>query len=44
VTASMYPTLKYGLGHGRACTRLTVGGETLSVRELDKGATQTATA
>ena len=44
VTASMYPTLKYGLGHGRACTRLIVGGETLPVRELDKGARQTATA
>src|SRR5580704_12233845 len=29
ITASrLYPTLKYALGHGRACTRLTVGGET----------------
>jgi hypothetical protein len=29
LTASrLYPTLKYALGHGRACTRLTVGGET----------------
>ena len=44
VTASMYPTLKYGLGHGRARTRLTVGGETLPVRELDKGAMQAASA
>ena len=25
--ARMYPTLKYALGHGRACTRLTIGGE-----------------
>jgi len=40
----MYPTLKYGLGHGRARTRLTVGGETLPVRELDKGAMQAASA
>jgi hypothetical protein len=23
----MYPTLKYALGHGRCCTRLTIGGE-----------------
>jgi hypothetical protein len=43
VTASIYPTLKYGLGHGRACTRLTVGSESLPVRELDKGAMQRAT-
>ncbi len=35
LAARMYPTLKYALGHGRACTRLTVGGETLPVlREL----------
>jgi hypothetical protein len=26
-TARMYPTLKYGLGHGRACSRVVVGGE-----------------
>jgi hypothetical protein len=25
-TARMYPTLKYGLGYGRACTRVTVAG------------------
>ncbi|HLZ83470.1 MAG TPA: hypothetical protein VKQ54_07865 [Caulobacteraceae bacterium] len=25
-TARMYPTLKYGLGYGKACTRLTVAG------------------
>jgi hypothetical protein len=25
--ARMYPTLKYALGYGRACTRLTIGGE-----------------
>jgi hypothetical protein len=26
-TARMYPTLKYALGHGRACSRVTVRGE-----------------
>ena len=26
-TARMYPTLKYGLGHGKACSRVTVAGE-----------------
>lgn len=32
LTASrIYPTLKYALGHGRACTRLTVGGESRPV-------------
>ena len=25
-TARMYPTLKYALGHGRACSRISVGG------------------
>jgi hypothetical protein len=25
-TARMYPTLKYALGHGRACSRIVVGG------------------
>jgi hypothetical protein len=27
LAARMYPTLKYALGHGRACTRLAIGGE-----------------
>jgi hypothetical protein len=31
LAARMYPTLKYALGHGRACTRLTIGGETRAV-------------
>jgi len=31
LTARMYPTLKYALGHGRACTRLAIGGETVPV-------------
>jgi hypothetical protein len=29
--ARIYPTLKYALGHGKACTRLTVAGETRPV-------------
>jgi hypothetical protein len=38
MTASrLYPTLKYALGHGRACTRLTIGGEARLVpRQLTK--------
>ena len=31
LTARMYPTLKYALGHGSACTRLAIGGETVPV-------------
>lgn len=32
LTASqMFPTLKYALGHGRACTRVAVGGKTVAV-------------
>lgn len=27
----LYPTLKYALGHGRACTRVTVGGAPIPV-------------
>jgi hypothetical protein len=37
LAARMYPTLKYALGHGKACTRLTIGGETRPVlHELPK--------
>ncbi|HWE75232.1 MAG TPA: hypothetical protein VG328_18885 [Stellaceae bacterium] len=37
LAARMYPTLKYALGHGQACTRLKIGGETKPVlRELSK--------
>jgi hypothetical protein len=32
LSARMYPTLKYALGHGRACTRLVIGGEARPVR------------
>jgi hypothetical protein len=40
VTASrIYPTLKYALGHGHACMRVTVGGESRPVlRALTKAA------
>jgi hypothetical protein len=39
VSSRLYPTLKYALGHGRTCTRLTIGGETRPVlRELTKAA------
>jgi len=37
--ARLYPTLKYAMGHGRACTRLTIGGETRPVvREFTRAA------
>ena len=32
LSVRMYPTLKYALGHGRACTRLVIGGEAPPVR------------
>src|SRR5262249_21419644 len=33
--ARLYPTLKYAMGHGRACTRVVIGGEPRPVlREL----------
>ncbi len=39
MAARLFPTLKYALGHGRACTRLTVGGETRPVlREVTPAA------
>ena len=31
LAARMYPTLKYALGHGHACTRLAIGGEKVPV-------------
>ena len=33
-TARMYPTLKYALGYGRACSRVTVAGEAAPVAHL----------
>jgi len=39
VASRMYPTLKYALGYGRACTRVTVGGESRPVlRAMSKAA------
>lgn len=39
VAARTFPTLKYALGHGKACTRLTVGGVTQPVlRQVTKAA------
>lgn len=31
-TARMYPTLKYALGHGKSCSRVTVAGEPAAFR------------
>ncbi|HUI94521.1 MAG TPA: hypothetical protein VLX44_02105 [Xanthobacteraceae bacterium] len=37
--ARIFPTVKYALGHGHACTRLTIGGETRPVlRDVTKAA------
>jgi len=37
--ARLYPTLKYAMGHGRACMRVTIGGESQPVlRELTRAA------
>ena len=39
MSARLFPTLKYALGHGHACTRLTIGGETQPVlREVPRAA------
>jgi hypothetical protein len=32
LSGRMYPTVKYALGHGHACQRLTIAGETRPVR------------
>ncbi|MEZ5292362.1 MAG: hypothetical protein R2745_14875 [Vicinamibacterales bacterium] len=31
LTARMYPTVKYAMGHGQACTRIVVGGAPIAV-------------
>lgn len=37
--ARLYPTLKYAMGHGRACVRVTIGGEPRPVlREFTRSA------
>jgi hypothetical protein len=33
VVAQAYPTFKYAIGHGHACVRLSIGGETLAIKE-----------
>lgn len=39
VAGRVFPTLKYALGYGRACTRLTIGGESRPVlHDLDRAA------
>jgi hypothetical protein len=35
VTARVYPTLKYALGHGKACSRIEVAGAPITVRRAD---------
>jgi hypothetical protein len=40
LSARVYPTLKFALGHGRTCTRLVIGGEARPVlRELTEANT-----
>jgi hypothetical protein len=34
VASRMYPTLKYALGHGKACSKVTVGGVATPVAHL----------
>jgi hypothetical protein len=37
LTARMYPTVKYAMGHGKACTRIVVGGTPLAFdRDVDR--------
>ncbi|HZH03267.1 MAG TPA: hypothetical protein VEY30_05740 [Myxococcaceae bacterium] len=38
MAAPMYPTLKYALGHGKACTRIVVAGQTVTPRQRAVGA------
>ena len=34
MTGQLYPTLKYALGHGKACTRVMIDGKAVSPRQL----------
>jgi hypothetical protein len=34
MAGQLYPTLKYALGHGKACTRVVVAGQPVSPRRL----------
>jgi hypothetical protein len=38
MAVQLYPTLKYALGHGEACTRLVVAGQTVMRRQVAVGA------
>ena len=38
MAAQLYPTLKYALGHGKACTRVVVAGQTVTPRHVAVGA------
>jgi hypothetical protein len=31
-SSRVYPTIKYAMGHGKACSRVNVGGEAVAVR------------
>ena len=31
MASQLYPMLKYALGHGKACTRVAVAGQTLAI-------------
>jgi hypothetical protein len=42
VAARMYPTVKYAMGHGKACTRVVVGGTPVAVGRGAAPATQHA--
>jgi hypothetical protein len=44
LSARMYPTLKYAMGHGKACTRLTVGGEAQLPRHVRQPLGEASTA
>ena len=38
MAAQLYPTLKYALGHGKACTRVVVAGQAIPPRRAAAGA------
>ena len=44
LSGRMYPTLKYALGHGHACAKLTIGGQTQSVSPAAQPLVRTAAA
>ena len=44
LAARMYPTMKYALGYGQTCTRLTIGGETRPVLREARPPVRAATA